>query len=256
MESADGGTRRTAGRARRKASRGRGYLMDAGVLAYRPTGPEAPGTWDAGYEAGDFDYYGSPVEAPRYGVLLGLLATMAREAAVLDVGCGTGIQRGTSTTCRSVATSAAASPRWRSPRLRRPVMPARRSSSAPCHRPRRGPSTWSPATRCSHYLPDPRGELRAIRQRVPPGGHLLTSLFEHRGQRALHRLVAEQFDVIGSYDLVRRRPTPSRWRLEICEGPAHDTDTIALREPPAREPPARARDGAVQAAWRHTDPEA
>ena len=49
--------------------------------------------WDASYRAGDWDYFRSVEQLPRYAILVAYILRFCRGGRLLDVGCGEGVLR-------------------------------------------------------------------------------------------------------------------------------------------------------------------
>lgn len=57
----------------------------------RGDAPKATDAWDRQYATGEWDYMGRLEESSRYAVIVGYLSYLARDGAILDVGCGDGV---------------------------------------------------------------------------------------------------------------------------------------------------------------------
>lgn len=224
--SADGGGRSgasggsTASRRRRSAmgraaSRVRGLLIDSGVLPYRPIDPHAPGDWDDDYGTGGLDYYGSLPEAPRYGVLIAWLSRLGQGAEILDVGCGTGLlrrdmggidfERYVGIDLSEVAIKEATAQRFAKSTFLVAGAPP----------PAEGPFDIVVCNEMLCYPDDAGAFLDSVRAQLKPGGFLLSSMWRHRGDRALFRLIDHRFTVVESWDLANRRQPSGRHRLAL-----------------------------------------
>ena len=200
------------GALRRTASRVKGVAMDVGAIPYAPIRSTGGEVWDQEYATGQLQYYNDLRESARYGVLLGYLRALGGMPSVLDVGCGNGIlrQRLQGTTFShylGIDVSAAAieqAQRWADDTTTFAVAEGVAGL---------GPFDVIICNEMLYYLDSPEGLLEEIGQALAPRGHLLTSIWHHRGSRALRRMIDRRFEVVDAVDVRNTVLTERRWHL-------------------------------------------
>lgn len=221
--------RRLTRHARRAAAVLRGAAVRVGLARYQPeTRPVT--TWDAAYADGQLEYYGGIEELGRYSIIGGYVgwfaATAGSRVSVLDVGCGTGLLRerlGNAGVDRYVGVDVS----------EQAIDAARRRGGGDERtkwvvgdvtdtRLAVEPADVVIVNEVLYYAPDPVAFLRRIGSLVRPGGIVLLSIWRHRGDAALWRVVERELEVV---DLVEvRNPAnavnPRGWFVACCRPPS------------------------------------
>jgi 2-polyprenyl-3-methyl-5-hydroxy-6-metoxy-1,4-benzoquinol methylase len=169
--------------------------MDLGVRPYRRMHAEAIECWSSAYRQGERDYSG-PAEAARYGILAGYLRLVDDPSSILDFGCGTGIlleriqgipfHEYIGVDSSPVAIELA---RKRVPGVGTFVVAEDMPTTA-------GPFDVIIFNEVLYYLSDPGAMLDQCQMLLRPGGSLLTSIWRHRGDRSLHRMIDARFELV------------------------------------------------------------
>ena len=217
--------------AERIARRAYDLAVRAGLAPYRRQWLLSPSDWDASYASGSLDFYGALSEQGRYGVLVGLIRAFSGKARILDVGCGVGVLRAripdedveiyVGIDPSKVAIAKAEAQAFSKSRFEVAERPA----------PEAGTFDLIVLNEMMYYVEDLDGLMIALKSHLAPGGWLLTSMFQHAGDVALHRTVARHFTEIDVLEVVRRNYKPLHaWRV-ACYG-LGETDTSGLRERP------------------------
>lgn len=178
---------------RRGASWLLGAAMDRGWTAYRPIKPPDPSLWDEEYIQGTTDYYRRMSEAARYGALIGYLGALGGTPAILDIGCGEGIFRERLNGfpfSKYVGLDVSTVAIERAQALADERTSFTVSTDAQAH----GRFDVAVCNEMLCYPADPGAFLDSLPGALVPGGHVLTSIFRHRGHRALHRMLDERFE--------------------------------------------------------------
>jgi SAM-dependent methyltransferase len=180
---------------RRPARRVSGLFMDIGLRPYRRLEVSSIESWSSAYGGGERDYSG-PAEAARYGILAGYLRLVEESPSILDFGCGTGIllERIQGIPFRDyvgidsspVAIELA---RRRVPGVGTFVVGEDVPAAA-------GPFDVIICNEVLYYVSDPGALLDRFRTVLRPGGSLLTSIWRHRGDRSLHRMIDARFELV------------------------------------------------------------
>jgi SAM-dependent methyltransferase len=198
-------------------TRVRGLAYDAGVRAgivpYRRRWALTAADWDREYGRGILDRYGDLVELARYSVLIGYVRHREGRPSILDVGCGTGLLRDRLPTGEvgqfvGIDPSAVAIETAR----------GRGHENAEYHvaelpDPGLGHFDLVVCNEMLYYPEDLDALLAAIDGVLAPGGWLLTSIFRHRGDIALHRALAARFALVDEVEVVSRSGPGNAWRL-------------------------------------------
>jgi 2-polyprenyl-3-methyl-5-hydroxy-6-metoxy-1,4-benzoquinol methylase len=197
---------------RSAASRLEALAVSSGLRPYRPRYHVAAATWDSDYASGALDHYDAPHERARYAVLVGFLREHAPRT-ILDVGCGVGLLRAHiehldftayhGIDPSAVAIQAATQRGFGRSTFEVGTTPTGKYDAVVCNE-------------MLYYVDDLDGLLECIRQSLVPGGRLITSVYKHPGDFALHRLLARHFRAIHAVD-VRNSLTRHRWKLASYE---------------------------------------
>ncbi|MDQ4082287.1 MAG: class I SAM-dependent methyltransferase [Actinomycetota bacterium] len=171
-------------------SAGHELALRAGLASYKPA-EQHP--WDAYYRSGILDYYGALEELPRYAILLGYLRFLGGNPAILDVGCGVGLLRariGGIPFARYVGIDISAEAIAQANEMaddRTTFLVAPSPTGAP------GPFDVVVLNEVLYYQEDPGRFLDEVYAALRPGGHLLTSIYRHRHDWALHEMIDARF---------------------------------------------------------------
>ena len=164
--------------------------LRTGLASYKPT-EQHP--WDAYYRSGMLDYYAALQELPRYAILLGYLKFLSGNPSILDVGCGVGLFRarlGGIPFARYVGIDISAEAVGQAREMtdeQTTFLVADSPSAAP------GPFDVVVLNEVLYYQHDPGRFLDEVHAALVPGGHLLTSIYRHRHDWALHELIDARF---------------------------------------------------------------
>lgn len=210
MTSAPSGIRGTAKRARDAA---RGLGIAARLLPYRPVAQIDAGAWDTGYASGEWDRMADVAEAGRYAVLLGYLRLAEPEPAILDVGCGIGLFRRQLVEVPfrrylGVDVSAAAIEQAHHLEDDRTTFAVKDIAGLE--------GEEFDVVLCNemlYYVEDAADFLASVRRAVRPGGHLLTSIWRHPGDRHLHALLDSTFGLVDRVELRNSASRRLRWSI-------------------------------------------
>lgn len=202
-----------AGQLRALRDEAMGLAVRAGLRPYRPMATVAPAGWDAGYARGEWDRMARVAEAGRYALLLGYLKLAGKAPSVLDVGCGPGLLREKmagagfrSYTGVDVSPAAIeAAKAFEDERTEFVVgdvsaVAGRSFDVAVCNE-------------MLYYVGDPPAFLAELRRLLPPGGHLLTSVWRHPGDSRLHAMLDSAFDLVDRVELRNGASRRLRWRV-------------------------------------------
>lgn len=190
------------------SARARALGVAAGIVPYRPLDKTRIADWDREYEAGELERYGGLAELPRYAVIVGYIQFFGGNPSILDVGCGTGIlaQRMRALDfCRYVGIDP-------SPRA---ISEADRLGDdrltfavADLPTPELGPFDVVVCNEVLYYVPDPAALLDRVHGALNPGGRLVTSIWRHPGDGALHAMIAARFELDSAVEV---KSVASRW---------------------------------------------
>ena len=200
-------------KAKRVGEGARGLGVSAGLLPYRPVARIDAGAWNTGYATGEWNRMADVGEAGRYAVLLGYLRLAAGEPAILDVGCGVGLFRGLLDQVPfrryvGVDVSSAAIEQALVHKYDRTEFIAVEVTDIE--------SAAFDIVLCNemlYYVDDPSEFLTSVRRVLRPGGHLLTSIWRHPGDRHLHSLLDSAFDLIDRVELRNSSSRRLRWNI-------------------------------------------
>ena len=203
---------RAARFARSAASRLEGLSVLSGMRDYRPRYDIAASSWDADYASGALEHYGSPYERVRYSVLIGFLRVL-EPRTILDLGCGVGLLRAHIEDLGfeeylGIDPSAVAIESARAQEF------SRSHFEVGTH-----PTGIHDVIVCNemlYYVPDLDDLLGRIAASLAPGGKLVTSIYKHPGDFALHHRLSRAFRTVTGAD-VRNPLTRHRWKLAVYE---------------------------------------
>jgi 2-polyprenyl-6-hydroxyphenyl methylase/3-demethylubiquinone-9 3-methyltransferase len=195
-----------------------GLAVDAGALPYRPVDRATVSDWDQEYASGEIAYYGELHELGRYSVLVGYVRHLGPGVTLVDVGCGPGILRARLADVpfgrylgvdpSEVAIEQASALADERTRLVRGELPL----------PDEAPFDIAVLNEVLYVVPDPPELLDRVADAVRPGGHVLTSIWRHPGDRALTRLVRERFEPLDEVE-VRNLTQPRASRVALYRRP-------------------------------------
>lgn len=195
---------------RSASSRLEALSVTSGLRSYRPRYEVAAETWDEDYASGSLDHYAAPHEQARYAVLVGHLSALAPRT-ILDLGCGVGLLREhvehlgfeayLGLDPSSVAIEAASARGFSRSRFEVGTLPVGVHEVIVCNE-------------MLYYVDDLDDLLTRVSGSLAPGGRLVTSIYKHPGDFALHRRLAQAFTVEAAVD-VRNLLTPHRWKLAV-----------------------------------------
>jgi 2-polyprenyl-3-methyl-5-hydroxy-6-metoxy-1,4-benzoquinol methylase len=179
--------------------------MDLGLVAYRPFGPTDAAVWDATYAAGGWAHMAELIEAPRYAALIAYLSALHPGApAVLDVGCGEGIFRsrlGNLRMERYLGIDPSATAITKAKALEDDVS---QFMVATDPTPDLGTFDVVVCSEMLFYLWNVDRFLAHVHSVLRPGGHLLSSNWQHPGVTALQRRLDAQFPVVAAVEITTR----------------------------------------------------
>jgi 2-polyprenyl-3-methyl-5-hydroxy-6-metoxy-1,4-benzoquinol methylase len=183
-----------------------GAAIDAGVLAYRPIEKPDRRAWEEAHGQGQWDRLAGLQELSRYSLIVGYVRFFGPARSILDVGCGHGVDVATTAIDRAKRLEDSERIRFAVGEL--PPADAGRFHFIVCNE-------------VLYYLADPAESLQRIRSLLDPDGYLLTSVWRHRGDAALHRLIARSYTLVDSVQSVtlmqatRVRTRVSCWRPRV-----------------------------------------
>lgn len=199
--------------ARSARSRAEAAAVVLGVSKYRPRYDLPAQKWDGEYAAGVLDHYGAFNQQARYSTLVGNLETLAPKT-ILDVGCGVGLLRQhidhvpfehfTGIDPSKVAIEKATSRGHDRTTFTVGTEPT---------------GEFYDAIVCNemlYYADDLDHLLEVLGRSLTEGGRLLTSVYKHPGDFALHHRLGKTFRLVDAVD-VRNTVSGHRWKL-ACYG--------------------------------------
>lgn len=217
------GFRRSALRALRPdrlSARARGLAVQAGWAEYRPVAFDPVDDWDTHYGAGDLDHYKNLAEISRYSLLLGYLTFFGDSPSVLDVGCGAGIlverTRGLGWS-RYLGIDPSSAAIEQADRLSDDATTFRVAESPT---PDLGQFDFVVCNEMLYCVPDAARLLDTIPAVLKPGGHLLTSIWHHPGDTALHKMLGRRFRLVDAVDVKNVTTGGKSFRVACYEGKA------------------------------------
>jgi len=197
----------------RLAGRIRGLAADAGVVSYRRPFAVTPEAWDRAYANGELDFYADVDELPRYMLLFGYLRALGGRCALLDVGCGIGLLRSRLDGLpfsRYVGVDLSSAAIGRAARLADERTTFLVGELPPAELGRFDVAVLSELL---YYADDPGALLDRVAARLVSGGHVLTSIWRHPGDRALQALLDDRFERVAAAELRSRTRRGRRWRV-------------------------------------------
>lgn len=211
----------------------RGAAIDAGLLKYKVQWDLSPEQWDAEYNSGKLDVYGAFRQQFRYGVLVGLMRAFPRPARILDVGCGVGILRAR-VPDENVASYIGLDPSKIAIEMaRKQEFAASRFVLGTEPTPQMGDFDLIVLNEMLCYVHDLPALLNTLKGHLAPDGLLLTSLFRHPGDGAIHREICRHFAEIESVTIVREVGTKYSSRVAVFGLSRHEAE--AMRDVPMEE---------------------
>jgi SAM-dependent methyltransferase len=164
----------------------------AGLRPYSRRWLLSASDWDREYAGDGLHRYGELVELSRYSVLLGYIRYFGQQA-VLDYGCGVGLLRARLRDDEigryvGVDPSSVAIERARAQEAPRSVFVVGTDPPA-----EHAPFDVVVCNEVIYYAEDVGVLLEQLHAVMRPGGYLLTSIFRHPGDIALHRLLDRRF---------------------------------------------------------------
>jgi len=201
-----------ASRSRRLAAQARGLGVRTGLLRYRRRWALSAKDWDREYTRGVLDYYGELRELGRYSALVGYIRFLGERPTILDVGCGVGLLR-SRLADEDVGRFVGIDPSEVA------IAEARRAGHADSHfhvgdapEPGLGSFDIVVCNEVLYYVDDLDALLDRIASALKPGGHLLTSIFRHPGDVALHRALDRHFERVDAIDVSSQTGPANAWR--------------------------------------------
>jgi len=194
-------------------ARVRNVGVRAGLLPYRRPYELQTSVWDRDYGRGKLDFYGDLDELARYSILVGYVKFLGRGQSILDVGCGVGLLRERLEGVEfgrylGIDPSAAAIESAGHLADDRTSFAVAEASVAEL-----GQFDVVVCNEVLYVVPDTEALLDQIHQLVRPGGHLLTSIWRHSGDVALHRWLDSRFELADAVELRSLTRSGRRWRL-------------------------------------------
>jgi SAM-dependent methyltransferase len=205
--------------------------VKAGLSPYRRQWLLSPADWDASYASGSLDFYGALREQGRYGVLVGFTRAFKRKPRILDLGCGVGVLRARIPDENvagyvGIDPSQVAIERARAQQFPSSVFEVGERPAADA-----GLFDLIILNEMMCYVEDLEDLLENLKRHLAPDGRLLTSMFHHAGDVALHRAVTRHFTEIDVVEVVRSNYKPLHvWRIGCYA--LGELDTSRIRETP------------------------
>jgi 2-polyprenyl-3-methyl-5-hydroxy-6-metoxy-1,4-benzoquinol methylase len=189
-------------------SRAEATTVVAGVRPYRRRYDLEPAKWDADYASGSLDHYGDIRQRSRYAVLAGYVED-ARPRTILDLGCGVGLLRGylehvgferfVGIDPSEVAVEQGNGSGFSRTQFKVGLVPDGTYDVIICNE-------------MLYYVEDLDDLFARITASLSESGRLVTSIYKHPGDFALHHLLAKRFRPIDTVDL-RSTVSKHRWKL-------------------------------------------
>jgi SAM-dependent methyltransferase len=193
---------------RSAVSRAEAATVVAGLRPYRRRYDVSAPKWDREYAAGALDHYGDIRQRSRYAVLAGYLEDRQPES-ILDLGCGVGLLRGylehieferyVGIDPSAVAIEEATARGFSRSSFEVGTQPEPGFDAIVCNE-------------VLYYVEDLDGLLSRIAECLNDGGRLITSVYKHPGDFAIHHRVNRVFEPVDTVD-VRSTLSRHRWRL-------------------------------------------
>ena len=183
------------------------------MFPYRPFALTEAAVWDAAYEAREWDFLNELTEAPRYAVLIGYMHQLHQRPSVLDVGCGAGLLRarigdvplerfvGIDLSARAIAEAKSHEDEHTEFKV----------ASAPSVE--LGSFDVVVCNEMLYYVTDIGDFFDRIEAVLKPDGHLLCSIWQHRGVRALQRVLDQRFPLTAAAEVRSLAGSHETWRV-------------------------------------------
>lgn len=203
-------------------ARARAAGIRVGLVGYRP--PVAPSVegWGELYASGYYDYLGGLGELARYSLLDGYIRHLGGSPSILDLGCGSGILReriAGAAFARYVGVDPAAAAIETAKRLEDDRTSFRVGDPDDLDL---EPFDIVVANEVFYGVAEPSKLVGRAFELLRPGGHLLSSNFRHPGDRGLHRMLDERFELLDAVE-ARNLTGPGRrkrrWRVTCHRRP-------------------------------------
>jgi 2-polyprenyl-3-methyl-5-hydroxy-6-metoxy-1,4-benzoquinol methylase len=177
--------------------------VSAGLAEYRPGATPQLVQWTERYESGGWDYLAGIHQLSQYSMLVGYISFLGAET-ILDVGCGTGLLRarldgvnfksylGIDPVEVAIEKARALEDERTTFRIGDAFMPDLGEFDAVV------------CNEVFYCIPEPLQLIERTRELVRPGGYLLSSNLHHPGDRGLHRMIDERFELVADVDVTSR----------------------------------------------------
>lgn len=179
----------------------RDLAVRARVLRYEPS-VWTMDRWGSAYGGGSLDYFASVVELGRYSVLAGYVGHFGRGASMLDVGCGTGLLRSRIADewiGRYIGVDPTVEAIERARTLDAPQTTFVVGTMDDVRD--QGPFDIVLCNEVISMVPDGAAFADDLVSVTRPGGHLLTSIWRHPGDRVLWQLLDDRFERVDTVEL-------------------------------------------------------
>lgn len=188
-------------------------LTSAGLLDYRAVGSADPASWDSRYATSELDHYAELESLARYGVLIAYLQHIEARS-VLDVGCGVGLLRQRIEPLGferyvGIDLSAVAIERARALEDERTTFAVGSRAT-----PDMGRFHVVVCNDVLMYMRDAPDFLDHVRRILEPDGYLLSCIWRHTRDVALHQLLDERFELLDRVEIKQLFAAKRhRWQL-------------------------------------------
>jgi 2-polyprenyl-6-hydroxyphenyl methylase/3-demethylubiquinone-9 3-methyltransferase len=179
----------------------RGAAVGRGLARYRRIDASTPDEWDREYAARKLDFYAEIHELARYSIIVGYVRYLGGARSMLDIGCGEGLlasRLAPDDFERYTGIDTAPSAIARAKRLENDRVTFLVSDWSS---PGLGTFDFVVCNEILYYVEDPDVMLEHLREVLEPGGYLLSSVWRHPGDSALHRMINERFRLIDAVEL-------------------------------------------------------
>jgi 2-polyprenyl-6-hydroxyphenyl methylase/3-demethylubiquinone-9 3-methyltransferase len=186
----------------------------AHMLPYRRLVTVDTEFWEEEYRERHLGYYESVAYLPPYSILIGYLREIGGEPTIVDIGSGSGVLRkrlGGTPLGRYVGVDHAPAAIDQA----NAELGDDRTTFVVGESP---PDEFAPydVAICNEVLycvPDAAWLLDRIRDAVRPGGHVLMSIWRHRGDIALQRMLDERFELVDRVEVQNLLRRKHGWRM-------------------------------------------
>lgn len=202
----------------------RDTALRAGMLRHRPYVWSAD-RWGASYADGTLDYFASPRELARYSMIVGYVDAIGGAALdspgggpihVLDVGCGQGVlRRHLRVDGAWIASYTGADPTSTAIEAAQGLADARTRFVVGTGGSVEGAFDVVVCNEVLYVVEEPERLVDDLYERVRPGGHLITSMWRHPGDRRLWTMIDARFERVDAV-VVRNEANdlaPRGWRV-------------------------------------------